>query len=112
MTDYLRIPVAGVRRFVLLSLALAGLTAACHSKPAAPAVSANAWAVVNGREITRDDVEKAYRRVDQNAQPLAEEDAFAAKLALLDDLIAQEIFLEKARDLKIDVATIEAARRG
>ncbi len=103
MTDYLRIPVAGVRRFVLLSLALAGLTAACHSKPAAPAVSANAWAVVNGREITRDDVDKAYRRTDQGSQPASEEEAFAARLGLLDELIAQEVFLEKARELKIDV---------
>jgi parvulin-like peptidyl-prolyl isomerase len=107
MTNYVRIPVAGPRRFVLLSLVLAGLTAACHSKPAAPPVSANAWAVVNGREITRDDVDKAYRRSDQGAQTLSEEEAFAAKLALLDDLIAQEVFLAKARDLKIDVPASE-----
>jgi peptidyl-prolyl cis-trans isomerase SurA len=107
MTNHVRIRVAGARRFVLLSLALAGLAAACQSKPAAPPVSANAWAVVNGREITRDDVEKAYRRTDQNAQPLGEEEAFAAKLSLLDDLIAQEVFLAKARDLKIDVPASE-----
>ena len=107
MRNHARIPVAGVRRFVLLSLVLAGLTAACHSKPAAPPVSANAWAVVNGREITRDDVDKAYRRSDQGAQPLSEEEAFAAKLALLYDVIAQEVFLAKARDLKIDVPASE-----
>ncbi len=107
MTNYVRIPAAGVRRFVLLSLVLAGLTAACHSQPAAPAISANAWAVVNGREITRDDVDKAYRRSEQGAQPLSEEDAFAAKLSLLDDLVAQEVFLAKARELKIDVPASE-----
>jgi len=108
MTDDVRIPVAGARRFVLFSLVLAGLAGgACQSKPAAPRVSADAWAVVNGREISRDDVEKAYRRADRNAQPLAEEEAFAAKLALLDDLIAQEVFLAKARDLKIDVPATE-----
>ncbi len=104
MTNHVRIPVAGACRFLLLSLALAGLSAACNPKPAPPPVSANAWAVVNGHEITRDEVEKAYRRVDQNAQPLSEEAAFAAKLSLLDDLIAEDIFLAKARDLKIDVA--------
>jgi peptidyl-prolyl cis-trans isomerase SurA len=103
MTNHVRIPVAGARRFVALTLALAGLSAACQSKPAAPPVSGSAWAVVNGRAITRDEVDKAYRRADQNARPLGEEEAFAAKLALLDDLIAQEVLLAKARDLKIDV---------
>jgi peptidyl-prolyl cis-trans isomerase SurA len=107
MVTYFRTPMAGPRRCLLLSFALVGLAAACQSKPAAPSVSANTWAVVNGREIARDDVEKAYRRVDQNAQPLAEEDAFAAKLELLDGLISQEIFLAKARDLKIDVPATE-----
>jgi peptidyl-prolyl cis-trans isomerase SurA len=104
MTNQLRIEVAGAHRLVLLTLALASLiTAACQSKPAAPPVSANAWAVVNGREITRDEVDRAYRRADQNAQPLAEDEAFAAKLALLDELITQDVLLAKARDLKVDV---------
>ncbi len=107
MTNHAHIPVAGARRLVLLLFALAGLAAACQSKPASPSVSVNAWAVVNGREITRDDVDKAYRRADQNAQPLAEDDAFAAKLALLDDLIVQDILLAKARELKIDIPDSE-----
>jgi peptidyl-prolyl cis-trans isomerase SurA len=107
MVNHIRIPLAGSRRLVLLTLALAGLTAGCHSKPAAPPVSANAWAVVNGHEITRDDVDKAYRRTDQSAQPLAEDEAFAARLALLDDLISQDIYLAKARELKIDVPASE-----
>jgi peptidyl-prolyl cis-trans isomerase SurA len=98
---------AGAGRFVLLMLALAGLTAACQAKPAAPPVSANAWAVVNGREITREDVDKAYRRNEQSAQPLAEDEAFAARLAVLDDLIVQDLFLARARELKIDVTTSE-----
>jgi peptidyl-prolyl cis-trans isomerase SurA len=107
MTNHAQIPAAGTRRLVLLILVLTGLAAACQSKPAAPPISANAWAVVNGREITRDDVDKAYRRADQSAQPLAEDEAFAAKLALLDDLIAQDIFLAKARDLKIAIPESE-----
>jgi len=107
MINHLQSPAASACRFVALILALAGLSAACQSKPAAPPVSESAWAVVNGREITRDDVDKAYRRADQNAQPLGEEEAFAARLALLDDLIAQEVFLAKARDLKIDVPESE-----
>ncbi len=98
---------AAARRLVLVILALAIVAGACRSTPAAPPVSANAWAVVNAREITRDDVDKAYRRTDQSAQPLGEDEAFAAKLALLDDLIAQELFLAKARDLKIDITESE-----
>jgi peptidyl-prolyl cis-trans isomerase SurA len=107
MIDHVRIPVAAGRRLVLTTLVLAGVAAACHSKPAAPPVSGNAWAVVNAHEITRDDVDKAYRRTDQSAQPVGEEEAFAAKLALLDDLVAQELFLAKARDLKIDIPESE-----
>ena len=107
MINHVRIPVPAGRRLVLATIALAAVAAACHSKPAAPPVSANAWAVVNAHEITRDDVEKAYRRTDQSDQPVGEDEAFTAKLALLDDLIAQELFLAKARDLKIDVPEAE-----
>ncbi len=108
MTYHLRIPMAGARRLVFLTVVLAGLvTAACQSKPAPPPVSANAWAVVNGREITGDDVDKTYKRTDQGAQPQGEEEAFAAKLALLDDLITQDLLLARARDLKIDVTEAE-----
>ncbi len=107
MTNDAHFLVAGARRLMLCTVALAALTAACQSKPAAPPVSANAWAVVNGREITRDDVDKAYRRTDQGAQPLADDEKFAAKLVLLDELIAQDLFLAKARELKIDVPVSE-----
>lgn len=91
----------------LFTLALAGLGAACHSKPAAPPVSADAWAVVNGREITRDAVEKAYRRNTQAPQAPSEEEIGAAKLALLDELIVRELLLAKARELKIEVPNTE-----
>jgi peptidyl-prolyl cis-trans isomerase SurA len=103
-----RIPMAGARRLVLLALALAGLmTSACQSKPATPPVSADAWAVVNGREITRGDVEKAFRRTDQASQAMVDEEVFAAKLALLDELITQDLFMAKARELKIDIPASE-----
>jgi len=91
----------------VFTLALAGLGAACQSKPAAPPVSADAWAVVNGHEITRDAVEKAYRRNTQAPQALSEEETAAAKLALLDQLIVQELLLAKARELKIEVPDTE-----
>jgi peptidyl-prolyl cis-trans isomerase SurA len=94
-------------RPVLLLLALAGLAGACQAKPAAPPVSADAWAVVNGREITRDDVEKAYRRNLQATPPASEEETAAAKLEVLDQLIVQDLLLAKARELKIELPGTE-----
>jgi peptidyl-prolyl cis-trans isomerase SurA len=94
------------RPFLLL-IALIGLASACQSKPAAPVVSADAWAVVNGREITRDDVEKAYRRNLQAQPPSSEEETLAAKLEVLDQLIVQDLLLAKARELKIELPDTE-----
>ncbi len=92
-------------------MAAAACAAACRSTPAtappAAAVSADTWAVVDGRAITRDEVEKAYRRTGDASQTLSEEEALAAKLTLLNDLIVQDILLAKARELKIEVPDSE-----
>ena len=91
--------------FVALG-ALAASGTACRPAPATPAVtvSADTWAVVDGRQITRDDVDKAYRRRRDGSQTLSEEETLTAKLGLLDDLILQDILLAKARALNLDVA--------
>ena len=70
-------------------------------------VSADTWALVDGREITRADVEKAYQRTGNASQTLSEEEILAAKLSLLDDLILQDILIAKARALKVEVADSE-----
>ena len=80
---------------------------ACRTAPAPPPVSPDTWAVVGGKEITRSDVEKAFRRMETGAQPLSDEETLAAKLSLLDEMIVQEILLAKARELKIEVADTE-----
>ena len=49
----------------------------------AASASDNAWAVVDGREITRDDVEKAYKRSRDGSKPLSDEETMTAKLSLL-----------------------------
>jgi len=95
------------RPVVLLALALAGLAGGCQSKPVAPPVSADAWAVVNGREIKREEVEKAYRRNLQAPPPSSEEATAAAKLEILDQLIVQDLLLAKARELKIELPDTE-----
>lgn len=92
---------------LLLALALTSLGSACRSTPAAPAqVSADVWATVDGREIRREEVEKAYRRTGQTA-PAPEDEALAAKLTVLDNLIVQDILLAKARELKIELPDTE-----
>lgn len=90
------------------ALLAASLAVACRSTPGTPAApSANAWAVVDGREITRDDVEKAFRRTRDMAQTLSDEEALAAKLSLLEELIVQDILIAKASALKIQVPDSE-----
>ena len=101
---------APVRSTALVgALALAGLAAACGSKTAGgtTAPSATAWAVVDGREISGDDVEKAYRRTLQGQAPPSDEEVLNAKLGVLNELIVQDILLAKARDLKIEVPDTE-----
>jgi peptidyl-prolyl cis-trans isomerase SurA len=105
--------------FAVILLAASGLAAACQSTPATPttAVSADTWAVVNGQEITRDFVEKAYRRTSDTPPTTSDEEALLAKLTLLNDLIVQELLIAKARELKVEVpdseldAAFEEARK-
>ena len=98
-------PIADGRGFVPLVLALATVAGACQSKPTAPPapplVSQDVWAVVDGREIRRDEVEKAYRRTAQPNPAISEDEATTAQLNLLDQLISQHIMLAKANELKI-----------
>jgi parvulin-like peptidyl-prolyl isomerase len=94
---------------LLLALGVLLASAACRSNttgPAAAPASPNVWATVGERQISRDEVEKAYRREAQAQQP-SNDEALAGKLALLNELIAQELVLAKARELKIEVSDTE-----
>jgi peptidyl-prolyl cis-trans isomerase SurA len=91
--------------FVLI---LAALSGACQSQPAAaPPVSPDVWAVVDGREIRRDEIDKAYRRAAQPNQPVSDDEVATAKLNLLEQAITQDILLARANELKIVVADSE-----
>jgi peptidyl-prolyl cis-trans isomerase SurA len=70
-------------------------------------VSADTWAVVDGREIGREDVDKAFRRTRDISQTLSDEETLTAKLNLLNDLIVQEILVAKAETLKLALADAE-----
>jgi peptidyl-prolyl cis-trans isomerase SurA len=96
--------------FVGMLAAMTFATACRSTQPQAPPVaqvSADTWARVGDRDIKEEDVEKAFRRTGNAAQTLSQEEALAAKLSLLDDLILQEILMAKARDLKVEVTDAE-----
>ena len=101
----LTLPVLGRRQLALaVAFVLAGLAGACRSTPATPAASSDAYAMVDGREIKRDDVEKTYRRTVQDNAAQSEEEIATAKLGILNELIVQDLLLAKAKALNIVVA--------
>lgn len=101
---------------VLVCAVLAGACGQSTPPPSTP--PANVWATIDGRSITRDDVEKAYRiSVQPNAAPLSDEEALTAKMSLLDDLISQDVLSARARasgvaatDGEVDAALAEQKR--
>ena len=89
------------------------LMAACGSKSAPPpaAPGPDVWAVVDGRDIKRDDVEKAYRTVVDPAANPSTDESMLAKLSLLNDMITQDLLLAKAHaaGLTVTEAEVDAA---
>jgi len=82
----------------------ASTLAACRSTPPpAPAVPADTWATVDGREIKREQVDTAFRRVRDMSQTLSEEETLNAKLNLLNDMIIEDLLIAKAGALKVEV---------
>ena len=67
--------------------------------------SPDVWAVVNGKEIKRDDVDKYYRtRVNPEGQAPSQEEVLSLKLNVLDELINNEILLERAKKLNLEAS--------
>jgi peptidyl-prolyl cis-trans isomerase SurA len=63
------------------------------------------WATVNGTEIKRDEVEKYYRsQVNPEGQEPSQEEALSLKLNVLDQLINNEILLERAKKLNLEAS--------
>lgn len=92
----------GIGTSFALTIALLG---ACRSQPPTPAVTVteDTYAVVNGRQIMRADVDKAFQRAQPSSQVLSEEETLAAKLSVLDDLIVEDLLLAKGQELKLTV---------
>jgi len=93
-------------RRIMACVALAALTfaaaAGCNKQTQhAPDV----WAVVNGKEIKRDEVDKYYRtRVSPEGQEPSQEESLSLKLNVLDELIINEILLERAKKLNLEAS--------
>jgi peptidyl-prolyl cis-trans isomerase SurA len=63
------------------------------------------WAAVNGKEIKRAEVDKYYRtRVNAEGQEPSQEESLSLKLNVLDELIYNEILLEKAKKLNLEAS--------
>jgi peptidyl-prolyl cis-trans isomerase SurA len=84
---------------LLLAVAAACLFAACKKEvPHGPDV----WAVVNGKEISRGEVEKYYRsRVNAEGPGPSQEEGLSLKLSILDELINNEILIETATKMNL-----------
>jgi peptidyl-prolyl cis-trans isomerase SurA len=75
---------------------------ACR-KESAP--GADVWATVNGKEIKRDEVEKYFRsRSNPEGQEPSQEEGLSLKLNIIDELINNEILLERAKKMGLEAA--------
>ena len=91
----------------MVGLAAGVAVTGCGQGAKAPATS-DVWAVVDGHEIRKDEVDKAYRRVaPQTPQTASADEELGAKLGLVDELITQHVLLARARALKIEVTDAE-----
>jgi peptidyl-prolyl cis-trans isomerase SurA len=91
-----------LKRSVLTAgiLALVVSLGAC-SKETAP--GPDVWATVNGKEIKRDEVEKYFRsRSNPEGQEPSQEEGLSLKLNIIDELINNEILLERAKKMGLE----------
>jgi peptidyl-prolyl cis-trans isomerase SurA len=94
-----------VRASLLLAPLCLGLFFSIAGCKNTTAPAADVWAVVNGKEIKRDEVEKYYRtRISPEGQEPSQEEALSLKLNVIDELINNEILLERAKKLNLEAS--------
>ena len=87
-------------KILILAAVAAGVLAAGCQKEAAP--GPDVWATVNSKAISRAEVEKYFRtRVNAEAPAPSQEEALSLKLSILDELINNEILLERASKMNL-----------
>jgi len=85
-----------------LLAAVLAIVAGCQKQPA-PA--AGVWAVVNGTEITRDQVDKYYRsQLNPDAPEPSQDEALSLKLNIVDELVNNQILLQRSKKLGLEAA--------
>jgi peptidyl-prolyl cis-trans isomerase SurA len=63
------------------------------------------WGVVNGKDITRTEVDKFYRtQLNPDAPEPSQDEALSLKLNILDELINNQILLERAKKLGLEAS--------
>jgi peptidyl-prolyl cis-trans isomerase SurA len=97
---------------VVVPLGLAALTltaTACRGRSGGGAASASpdTWATVDGRAITRAQVENVFRQNQDPNAKVSPEEAMTLKLSILNELILQDILIAKAQALKVEVPQSE-----
>lgn len=98
-------------RRILAAAALSAciLGASCNQEPSP---GPDVWAVVNGKEIPREQVEKLFRsRVNSDSPTPSPEQALSVKLSILDELINNEILLERAAKLNLVASDAEVEEK-
>lgn len=90
-----------LRRLGLVAAFAACLAAVSCRNQQAP--SSDTWAVVNGTEIKRAEVDKYYRSRQQSQGPAtaSHDEALSLKLGILDQLINNEILFQRAKALNL-----------
>jgi peptidyl-prolyl cis-trans isomerase SurA len=89
-----------VQSAILSAAVLGFLAAAGCQKPTQPAEGV--WAVVNGKEVTRADVDKYYRtQLNPDAPEPSQDEALSLKLNILDELVNNQILLQRANKLAL-----------
>jgi peptidyl-prolyl cis-trans isomerase SurA len=87
----------------MLAAALA-LASGCKRESLAPPEE-GVWAVVDGSPITRTEVDKYFRtQVNPDAPEPSQDEALSLKLNILDELINNQILLEKAKKMGVQAA--------
>lgn len=87
------------------AIAACALAGACREEVAP---GPDVWAVVNGKEIQRDEVEKLFRsRINSDAPAPSAEEALSLKLSILDELVNSEILLERAQKMNLVASDAE-----
>ncbi len=89
-------------RGVLLLAAVLAVLSGCQ-KQAPPAEGV--WAVVNGMDITRAEVDKYYRtQLNPDSPEPSQDEALSLKLNILDELINNQILLQRAKKTGLEAA--------